>query len=69
MKTIKPYWIKERNTPQLGTYYVPYGQMSRAKAKKHEKSLYGYNIMHAFKNEAAYLARLTKLRAKEVMLP
>lgn len=57
------FWIKERENPQLGTYYVPCGQLSAREAKRKENSLYGMNIMHGFDTEAEYNARLAKLRA------
>lgn len=60
------FWIKERHNPQLGTYWVACGKMSKADARKCERPLYGFNIMHAFDSEEAYNARLDELRkAKE----
>ncbi len=56
------FWIKERDNPQLGTYWVACGQLSTAAAKRKESSLYGFNIMHRFDTEKAYKARLSKLR-------
>lgn len=61
---IKPYWIKERHNPQLGTYYVPCGQMSRTAAKKYERPLYGDNIMHEYPDEISYQAKLAELRKR-----
>lgn len=58
------FWIKQRYTPQLGMYYVACGQMSAAKAKKHEGSLYGSNVMLGYETEAEYKARLAELQAK-----
>lgn len=52
-----PYWIKERHNPQLGTYYVAMGQMSKTAAKKHENAIHGDNVMHRFDTEAEYLKR------------
>ncbi len=58
-----PWWIKQRNNPQLGTYYVPCGQMSKTAAKGYEdSSLYGYNTMIPFDSEKKYQDELTKLR-------
>jgi hypothetical protein len=46
------FWIKERHNPQLGTYYVSLGQLTKAAAKKYEKESYGRNIMLPFKTAA-----------------
>lgn len=64
MKRIKQYWIKERCNPQLGTYWVGYGQLSKGQAKNLESPLYGCNIMHSYETEEAYQARLRELREK-----
>lgn len=56
------YWIKERCNPQLGIYFVPMGQMTVEQAKKYEKPKYGYNTMHRFGNEGAYLNEIKRLR-------
>lgn len=63
MKTSNyPYWIKQRYNPQLGTYYVGCGQMSKTAAKKHEKSRYGSNTMIEFEDEIDYMERLDELK-------
>jgi hypothetical protein len=59
---MKQYYIKERINPQLGTYYVACGQMSKAAARRSENPLYGENIMHSFETESAYLARIQELK-------
>lgn len=59
---MKSFWIKERNNPQLGTYYVACGQLSKTAARKMEKALYGSNVMLEFKTEAEYTAKLDELR-------
>lgn len=59
---MKSFWIKERNNPQLGTYYVACGQLSKTAARKMERSLYGSNVMLEFKSEAEYRAKLAELR-------
>ena len=64
MRNKKPFWIKERYNPQLGTYYVACGQLSKAAAKRKERSLYGENVMHSFDSEDAYKARIRELRKK-----
>jgi len=58
----RQWWIKERDNPQLGTYWVACGQLSKTEARRKEGSLYGMNIMHAFDTEEAYNARLDQLR-------
>lgn len=61
----KLFYIKERFNPQLGTYYVRLGQMSKAAAKRIEgKSLYGSNIVHGFETEQDYNAKVAELRSK-----
>lgn len=60
-KTKYLWWIKERHNPQIGTYYVAYGQRSKTEAKMFERPVYGSNIMHPFKNEADYKKRLDEL--------
>ena len=59
----KPYWIKQRYNPQLGTYYIACGKLSKTMAMAFEKSLYGENTMHQFDTETEYPARLAELRA------
>jgi hypothetical protein len=56
-----PYWIKERDNPQLGTYYVAMVQMSKTQAMKHESPLYGSNTMLQFSTEEIYKAKLSEL--------
>lgn len=63
MKSLS-YYIKERQNPQTGTYYVIYGQLTKAEVKKHEKPIYGFNIMHAFPTSAEYEVRIAELKAK-----
>jgi len=62
-KRVKPYWIKERYNPQLGTYYVAMGQMSQTAAQRYERSIYGENVMLRFETEQEYQAKLDSLRA------
>ncbi len=64
MKRIKPWWIKERDNPQLGTYWVACGQLSKTEAMKKEKSLYGLNTMHRFETESDYQAKLAELKKR-----
>jgi len=58
----KYWWLKERDNPQLGTYWVACGKLSKTAAKRMEYSLYGCNIMHSFETETAYLERIEELK-------
>lgn len=58
----RAYWIKERHNPQLKVYYVACGQITKAEAAVKERSMYGFNVMHRFETEMAYLAKLEELR-------
>ena len=59
----KYFWIKERENPQLGTYYVACGQITIKEAQGYErKSLYGFNIMHKYATKEAYGAELSRLK-------
>lgn len=60
--TTKYYCIKERQNPQLGTYFVVQGQLTVKEAKRHENPLYGYNHMHKFKTRAEYEAKINELK-------
>lgn len=61
-KRIKAYWIKERYNPQLGTYFVPMGQLWKKEAEEYEDSLYGSNVMHRYDTEVEYTARIKELK-------
>lgn len=61
MKSAKKYYLKERINPQLGTYWVRCGQMSKAAAKRAEEPLYGENVMHEFDSLLAYTQRINEL--------
>ncbi len=56
-----PFWIKERDNPQLGKYFVACGEMSVSEAKKRNGSLYGSNTMHEFESHDLYRKRLQEL--------
>lgn len=62
MKKLKKFWIKQRENPQLGTYYVACGQLSNSEAKRRGRPLYGFNLMHPYDTEEDYFAALKKLR-------
>jgi hypothetical protein len=63
MKKPKSYWIKERINPQLGTYYIAMGQISKTEARRNQAALYGRNHIHQFPTEEAYQAELKRLQA------
>lgn len=48
------YFIKERNNPQTGIYYILMGKLPAKEAKKHETSLYGFNTMLRYKTKSEY---------------
>jgi hypothetical protein len=58
----KLYYIKQRFIPQLGTYFVPCGQLSKTEAKKMEKPIYGDNYMTPYKTEQEYTAAIEFLK-------
>ncbi len=61
--TTKPYYIKERNNPQLDKpYFIPCGQLSKTAARKMENSLYGHNLMLEFKTETEYTNKIQELK-------
>ena len=60
----KKYYIRERDNPQLGTYFIAMGQLSKTAAKKYENALYGSNTMHSFDTAEAYAKRLQELNDK-----
>ena len=62
----KPFWIKERINPQLGTYYVACGQRSQTAAKRMANALYGENIMHEYPDEQSYQAKINELRSRGI---
>ena len=57
------YYIKQRDNPQTGTYYVPMGKMPSKEAKKYKATSYGYNYMLSFKTESEYLSKIAELQA------
>jgi hypothetical protein len=58
----KKFYIKQRYNVQLGEYFVPCGQMTKTEAKKHERPVYGDNIMIPYETEAEYNAAISKLK-------
>lgn len=58
------YWIKERYNPQLGVYYVAYGQISVRMAKAAEKARYGVNTMHRYGTKEEYIKAINALEDK-----
>lgn len=59
----KSFWIKKRDNPQLGTYYILCGQLSKTAARKQEKALYGHNTMHEYQTEQEYNKAIEELKA------
>lgn len=57
------YWIKERYNIQTGRYYVPMGQGLTKEAKKHERTIYGLNIMLSFNTKEEYEQKIAQLKA------
>lgn len=60
-KTAKKFWLKKRNNPQLGVYYIKLGQLSEREAKQHAASIYGHNEVIAFNTEKEYLDKIEEL--------
>lgn len=62
------FWIKERENPQIGTYFVRMGPMSIRAAKKYENPIYGNSIMHSYDDEASYNLEIQRLKkAREIV--
>ncbi len=59
----KYWWIMERRNPQLGVYYVAYGNMPVSEARTHERPLYGDNVMIRHSSEKEYVNAIAKLKA------
>ncbi len=60
----RQFCIKERQNPQLGTYFVQMGWLSQKEIKACEKAIYGRNIVHSFKTEAEGLKFLQEQEAE-----
>lgn len=60
---MKKFYIKKRNNPQTGIYYVCEGKLTKAEAKKHENPLYGYNVMIPYDNEKEYTEAIEHLKS------
>jgi hypothetical protein len=64
-KTQRKFYLKVRHNPQFKKpYYVRYGQISKAAAKRREKPLYGEVVMLPFDTEAEYEARIAQLQSE-----
>lgn len=58
------YYLKERHNPQFDKpFYVKYGPISAAHAKRLEQSIYGTNHMLHFKDKIAYETKIEELKA------
>jgi len=56
------FYLKERHNPQFDKpYYVAEGQLTKAEAKKKEKSAYGDNYILAYDTEKEYKDAIDKL--------
>jgi hypothetical protein len=58
------YYIKERNNPQTGTYYVAEGLLTKKAAKAQEVTLYGQNIMRPYDTKEEYEAAISELEKR-----
>ena len=59
------YYIGKRLNPQLPKpYFVAYGQLSKAAAKRKSNTLYGDMIMESFESGLSYAARIVELEAQ-----
>jgi hypothetical protein len=59
------WWLKERDNPQLGIYYVRKGQMTKKAAKAIEDHcLYGFDYMLSFDTEGEYNAKIAELKSQ-----
>lgn len=58
----KRYYIKERQNPQLGVYYIACGHLPKTEARRKEKSTYGHNVMRSFDTEQEYMSEVERLR-------
>lgn len=59
----KAYYIKERHNGQSDPYFVAEGQLAKAAAKRKEKTLAGFNVMHSFPTKEAYEAKIAELKS------
>lgn len=60
----KKFYLKERHNPQFDNpYYVAEGQLTKADAKKKERSIYGDNYMLSYNTEKEYTDAINKLKA------
>lgn len=65
MKRVKLFYIGTRFNPQLKEpYYVKYGQLSKAEAKRKEKCLYGSMYVEAYETEEDYNKEIAKLQSE-----
>lgn len=58
------HWIKERDNPQTGIYFIPKGQLTVKEAESMENTLYGFNTMHRYKTEKEYLEAIEVLKSR-----
>jgi len=60
-KRILNYYIGYRSNPQLGGYYVKYGQLTKTDAKAKEKCVYGSMSLTAYNSEEEYNTKISEL--------
>lgn len=64
-KSKKLYYLGKRLNPQLPKpYFMAYGQLSAAQAKKKTNCLYGAVVLECFESPIAYGARIVELEAQ-----
>lgn len=56
------YYVGARYNPQLGTYYLTYGQISKAAAKRKENCAYGSMTLTGYETETEYTAAIEELK-------
>jgi hypothetical protein len=63
MKTKKLYYIGRRDNPQFKkSYFIRYGQLSKAEAARKEKCVYGSMWLTGFDSHEEFLNEIDKLR-------
>ena len=65
MKKPLKFYIRQRYNPQVGTFFVPSGQLTYAEARHAEtRCIYGANKMLSFITKKDYEAAIAVLRAE-----
>lgn len=58
----KNYYIGLRTNPQLKSYYVAYGQLTKKDAKAKENCVYGSMSLTSYESENEYQAKIDELK-------